>query len=77
MSEHGSAGWKPSETLKLVTASIYNVATMVIKQQEMYKFNRNLGKSSGRGPSQAAREQKDKAEQIRIAKDFANIFDDK
>ena len=49
---------------------------MVMQQKEVYKFNRNLGKSSGRGPSQTGREAKDRAEQIRIAEDLANIFDD-
>ena len=58
------------------TASRYDVTTMVMQQKEMYKFNRNLGKSLGRGPRQAAREAKDRAEQMRIAEDFVNIFDD-
>ena len=49
---------------------------MGMLQKEMYKFNRNLGKSSGSRPIQAAREGKDRAEQIRIAEDFINIFDD-
>ena len=76
MSEQCSAGWTPSKALRLVTAFIYNVATMVMQQKEMYKFNRNLGKPSGRGSSQAVRQAKDRVEQIRIAEDFTNIFDD-
>ena len=71
LSEQGNAGRNPSQTLRLFTASIYDVATMVMQQKEMYKFNRNLGKSSRRGPRQAAREAKDRAELIRIAENFA------
>ena len=42
----------------------------------MLLFNRNLVKSTGRGPSQAVRNSRDRQEQIRIAEDFTNILDD-
>lgn len=76
LSEQGNAGWRSKHTLRLVQAAKDDVATMILQEREILKFTSNQSKSSGRGPSQAAKEAKDRQQQIRIAEDFVNIFDD-
>ena len=39
LSEQGNAGWKPSATMHLVKAAKYDVATMLLKEKELFKFN--------------------------------------
>ena len=51
-------------------------ATMLLKEKELFKFNWNLGTSSGKGPSQAVRDAKDRKKQLQEAEDFVNILDD-
>ena len=76
LSEHGNARWKPSATMHLVKAAKYDVATMLLQEKELFKFNQNLGTSSGKGPSQAVRDAKDRKKQLQKAEDFVNILDD-
>ena len=76
LSEQGNAGWKPSATMRLVKAAKYDVATMLLQEKELFKFNRNLGTSSGKGPSQAVRDAKERKKQLQEAEDFVNILDD-
>ena len=64
LSEQGYAGWKPSSTMHLVKAAKYDVATMLLQEKELFKFNQNLGTSSGKGPSQAVRDAKDRKKQL-------------
>ena len=49
---------------------------MIIQEKEIYLFNRNKAKSTGRGLSIAVRNYRDCQEQIKIAEDFINILDD-
>ena len=62
--------------MRLVQAAKYDVATMLEQEKEIELFERNLLKCAGRGPSAGMRDAKDRAQQIQVAKDFANIFDD-
>ena len=39
LSEQGNAGWKPSATMCLVKAAKYDVATMLLQEKELFKFN--------------------------------------
>ena len=76
LSEQGNASFKPSKTMRLVHAAKYDVATMLEQEKEIQLFERNLLKCAGRGPSAGVRDAKDRAQQIQVAEDFANIFDD-
>ena len=77
LSEIGNAGWKAINTLHLVHAGKQDTATMILQEREMYMFNRNLSKSSGRGPSKAERNSKDRKEQMKVTEDSVNTLDDK
>ena len=76
LSEQGNAGWVTSHTMCLVHAARYDSSTMILQECQVYQFDRNLTKSSGRGPSQAVRSSKDCGQQINVAVDFHNIADD-
>ena len=76
MSEIGNAGWKPYNTLRLVHVAKQDTATMIMQEKDIYLFNRNKAKSTGRGHSIAVRNSRDCQEQVKIAEDFANILDD-
>ena len=83
LSEPANSGWKALQLrkksgglLRLVHAAKKDVSTMYLQEKEMIKFNSNLGKSSGRGPSQAVRDARDHAKQMKVAEDFANMFQD-
>ena len=45
-------------------------------KREIKLFERNLLKCAGRRPSAGVHDAKDRAQQIQVAEDFANIFDD-
>ena len=53
-----------------------DIATMMVQEKELDKFNRNEGKSTGRGPNKSVRNARDRREQIRIAEEFVNILED-
>ena len=75
LSEQGNAGWK-RQPISLVRAANEDFATMVLQERQMHMFNNNLQASDGRGPSQADREAKFRAQQEREAEEFVNILDD-
>ena len=62
--------------MRLVHAAKYDVATILEQEKEIELFERNLLKCAGRGPLAGMRDAKDRAQQIQVAEDFANIFDD-
>ena len=62
--------------MRLVHAAKYDVATMLEQEKEIELFEWNLLKCAGRGPSAGVHDAKDRAQQIQVAEDFANIFDD-
>ena len=72
----GNAGWKPYNTLRLVHTAKQDVASMMLQGKEIFLFNRNMERSTGRGPSKAVRNSREQQEQIKIAEDFANLLDD-
>ena len=74
LSEQANASFKPSQTMRLVHAAKYDVATMLEQEKEIELFKRNLLKCAGRGPLAGVRDTKDRAQQIQVAEDFANIF---
>ena len=48
---------------------------MIVQEEEIYEFDRNILKSGGRGPSVSECTAKDKSQQIDVAVDFVNIQD--
>ena len=48
---------------------------MIVQEEEIYEFDRNILKSGGRGPSVSECAAKDKSQQIDVAVDFVNIRD--
>ena len=49
--------------------------TMIVQEEAIYKFDRNISKSGGQGPSVPEHAAKDKSQQIDVAVDFVNIRD--
>ena len=76
LSEPGNVTMKPPGTLRLVKAAIYDVSHMMLQESQMDQFERNLIRVSGRGQTKEVRDARDRAEQIRAAEEFANIFMD-
>ena len=58
-----------------MNAAKYDVATMLYQERELNIFEQNLVKASGWGMSAAARLLRDHAEQMKVAEDFGNIFE--
>ena len=77
LSEQANKSFKPSSSkaMHLVTAAKYDAATMVLQEREIDMFLRNFLKAPGRGVSRSEKIARDHAEQMKIAQDFANIFD--
>ena len=75
LSEQGNAGWR-TRTLRLAHAAKYDVASMVLQEKQIFKFENNIEKTCGRGPSQAVRMARDKGDQIKLAEDFVEIASD-
>ena len=48
---------------------------MIVQEEEIYEFDRNILKSGGRGPSVSEHATKDKSQQIDVAVHFVNIQD--
>ena len=76
LAEQGNSSWKPKKPLRLVHAVKNDTATMVLREEELYKFSRNMSMSTGRGSSDAICKARWRVEQFNIAKDFVEIFDD-
>ena len=74
LSEQGNAGWKRC-MMSLVRADKEDFATVVLQERCMHMFNNNLQALDGRGPSQADRESKLRAQQEREADEFVDILD--
>ena len=72
LSEQGNVGWH-TRTLQLVHAAKYAMASMILQEKQLFKFEHNTGKTSGRGPSQGVGMSCDKGDQIKIAEDFMDI----
>ena len=75
LAEQGNSFWKPKKPLWLVHAAKNDTATMVLQEEELYEFMRNMTTSTGRGPSDAIRKARWRVEQLNVAKDFIKIFD--
>ena len=75
MSELGNASFKPAGTMCLVHAAKYDVSSMMLQESQIDMFQRNLIPCTGRAPTKETRDAKDRAQQLRVAEDFANIFD--
>ena len=75
MSEQGNVTFKPSQTMRLVHAAKYDVATMLEQEKEIELFECNLLKCLGHGQSAGVRNSKDRAQQIKVGEDFVNILD--
>ena len=51
LSEQGNAGWR-TRIMRLVHAAQYDVASMIVQNKKLFKFNMNIEKSDGKGLSQ-------------------------
>ena len=49
---------------------------MVLQEEELYEFSRNMLTSTGKGPSDAIRKARWRVERLNVAKDFVEIFKD-
>ena len=76
LSEPANCTFKPPQTLSLVEAAKYDVATMMWQEIQIDLFERNMLKCSGRGPSKEVKDSREHARQMKVAADFVNIFDD-
>ena len=61
LSEQGNAGWVTHQ-MRLVHAAKYDVATMMTQEKQVFKFDHNLEKSTGHGPTQASHASRDRSE---------------
>lgn len=61
--------------MRLVHAAHDDVATMIVQEEAVNKFDRNMSKSDSWGPSIPEHAAKDKSQQIDVAVDFLNIRD--
>ena len=75
MSESGNASFKPAGTMRLVHAAKYDVSSMMLQESQIDMFQRNLIPCTGRAPTKETCDAKDRAQQLHVAEDFANIFD--
>ena len=75
LSEQGNAGWVTRQ-MRLVHAAKYDVATMMTQEKQVFKFDHNLEKSTGRRPTQAARVSRDRSEQVTVGEEFVEILSD-
>ena len=60
--------------MRLVHAAKYNVSSMMLQESQIHMFERNLLPANGRAPSKEKHDALDCAQQIKVAEDFANIF---
>ena len=49
---------------------------MMLQEKELEKFNNQEGRSTGRGPTKAVRDARDRKQQIKMAEEFVNILHD-
>ena len=75
MSESGNASFKPAGTMHLVHTAKYDVSSMMLQESQIDMFQHNLIPCTGRAPTKETHDAKDRAQQLRVAEDFANIFD--
>ena len=75
MSELGNASFKPAGTMCLVHAVKYDVSSMMLQESQIDMFQHNLIPCAGRAPTKETHDAKDRAQQLHVAEDFANIFD--
>ena len=51
-----------------------DVSTMMLQEKELEKFNNQEGRSTGRGPTKAVRDARDRKQQIKMTEEFVKIF---
>ena len=61
--------------MHLVYAARDDVATIIVQEDAIYEFDRNMSKSGGQGPSVPEHAAKYKSQQTDVAVDFVNIRD--
>ena len=67
--------FETQKPLQLVHAAKSNTTTMVLQEEELYEFMRNMTTSTGKGQSDAIGKARLRVEQLNVAKDFVEIFD--
>ena len=72
LAEKGNSSLKPKSPLRLVHVAKNDTATMVLQEEELYEFRRNMTTPTSKGPSDAMW----RVEELNVAKDFVEIFDD-
>ena len=76
LSEQGNSSLKVAHALRLVNAAKDDVCLMIMQDREIQLVQGNEMRTTGRGPSQALRDARDRKKQMQVAVDFANILDD-
>ena len=75
LSEQGNAGWVIDQ-MQLVHAAKYDVSTMMTQEKQVFKFDRNLEKSTCHGPTQAVHASCYRSEQVTVGEEFVEIISD-
>ena len=75
LAEYSNSSWKPKKPLQLVHAAKNDTATMVLQEEELYEFMRNMTTSTGKGQLDAICKARWRVEQLNVAKDFIESFD--
>ena len=75
MSESGNVSFKPAGTMRLVHPVKYDVSSMMLQESQIDMFQHNLIPCTGRAPTKETHNAKDRAQQLHVAEDFANIFE--
>ena len=65
----------PAGTMRLVHTVKYDVSSMMLQESQIDMFQCNLIPCTGRAPTKETGHAKDRAQQLHVAEDFSNIFD--
>ena len=74
LAEQGNSSSKPKKPLRLVHTAKNDTATMVLQEEELYEFSRNMLASTRKGQLDAIRKARWRVAQLNVAKDFVEIF---
>ena len=70
----GNSSWKPKKPLQLVHAAKNDTATMVLQEEELYGFLRNMTTSTSKGPLDAIRKARWRVEQLKCSERLQRNF---
>ena len=76
LAEVGNSKWTKSRHKRLVKAVLEDLATNMWMEKAWERFDKNTGKSLGRGPSQSNREKREQKQQWQEVQEFIEEMDD-